>query len=91
MQCRAATNYMWVSMANSSGYYSPYPSCFIQPDGKIAGQLDFNKAGMMFNTVDTSANLYDASGPFREAAMNGKLTNGCGQIEDQRSQDRKSF
>ncbi|MHC4489288.1 MAG: carbon-nitrogen hydrolase family protein, partial [Planctomycetota bacterium] len=39
MQCRAATNHFWVSMSNSSGYYSPYPSCFIQPDGKIARQL----------------------------------------------------
>ena len=31
MQCRAGTNHFWVSMSNSSGYYSPYPSCFITP------------------------------------------------------------
>ncbi len=38
MQANAATNYFWVSMSNASGYYSPYPSCFIQPDGVIARQ-----------------------------------------------------
>lgn len=75
MQCRAATNYFWVSMTNSSAPISPYPSCFIQPDGKITGQLKFNKPGMMINTVDTSLSFYDASGPYRELAMKGILTN----------------
>jgi predicted amidohydrolase len=51
MQCRAATNYFWVSMANSSACYSPYPSCFIQPDGVIVKQLRLNRAGMMVNTM----------------------------------------
>ena len=87
MQTRAATNYFWVSMTNSSGYYSPYPSCFITPDGKIAGQLRSNKAGMMINKVDTSKEFYDASADFREMAMAGKLNSGGETIEDQRSVD----
>ena len=29
MQCRAATNYFWASINNSSAYYSLWPSCFI--------------------------------------------------------------
>ena len=91
MQCRAATNYFWMSMTNSSGYYSPYPSCFIQPDGKIAGQLTFNKAGMMVNTVDLSEQFYDAAGPFREMVMKGALSNGPGQISDARSVDTTVF
>ncbi|RKY07781.1 MAG: carbon-nitrogen hydrolase family protein [Planctomycetota bacterium] len=88
MQCRAATNYFWVSMANSSGYYSPYPSCFIQPDGKIAARLRFNRAGIMINTVDISKSFYDPSARFREMAMKGKLSNGPGPIKDPRSRNR---
>jgi predicted amidohydrolase len=91
MQCRAATNYFWVSMANSSGYYSPYPSCFIQPDGKIVAQLRFNRAGMMVNTVDLNKPFYDPSAKFRAMAMKGKLSNGPGSIKDPRSKDTRSL
>jgi predicted amidohydrolase len=91
MQCRAATNYFWVSMANSSGYYSPYPSCFIRPDGKIAAQLGFNRAGMMINTVDINKAFYDPSAKFRAMAMKGKLSNGQGSIKDRRSRNRMSL
>ena len=76
MQCHAATNYFWVSMSNASGYYSPYPSCFIQPDGVIAGQLKQNKAGVMVNAVDLNKKFYDPMAGFREIAIAGKLSNG---------------
>ena len=75
MQAHAAINHFWVSMANASGYYSPYPSCFIHPDGVIAGQLKQNKAGIMTNTVDLSSEFYDPMEGFREIAIAGKLTN----------------
>jgi len=73
MQCRAATNYFWVNMANSSGYYSPYGSCIISPDGKIVKQLKRNCAGIMINTVDLTKEFYDPMAPFRDTAMSGKL------------------
>jgi len=76
MQANAATNHFWVSMSNASGYYSPYPSCFIQPDGVIAGQLKQNKAGVMVNAVDLSRKFYDPMAGFREIAIAGKLSNG---------------
>ncbi len=91
MQAHAATNYFWVNMTNSSAYYSPYPSCFIQPDGKIAGQLRFNKPGVMVSEVDTYAEFYDASAEFRQLAMDGKLTNGPGSLDDPRSIDVKNL
>lgn len=91
MQCRAGTNYFWVSMANSSGYYSPYPSCFIHPDGKIAAQLRFNRAGMMVNTVDLNKAFYDPSAKFREMAMKGRLSNGPGSIKDPRFKNTRSL
>lgn len=84
MQCRAATNYFWVSMTNSCAYYSPYPSCVIQPDGKIVAQLNFNRAGVTINTLDFTKDYYDASGPFRDLAMKGRLSNGR-KINDPRS------
>lgn len=76
MQCRAATNHFWVSMANASGYYAPYPSCFIQPDGVIVKQLRQNKPGVMVNTVDLSRKFYDPMTGIRELAISGKLSNG---------------
>jgi predicted amidohydrolase len=87
MQCRAATNYFWVSMTNSCGWFCPYPSCFIQPDGKIIAQLEDHKEGLMINTVDTSQSLYDPSAPFRNAAINGYLSNGAETINDPRSKN----
>ena len=87
MQCRAATNYFWISMANPSGYYSPYPSCFIQPDGKIARRLRSNRAGLMVNTVNLNKKFYDPMVGFREIAINGKLTNRPKNIRDPRSRN----
>ncbi len=87
MQCRAATNYTWISMTNSSAWYSPYPSCFIRPDGKIVEQLGQNKEGMMINTVDLSKSFYDPMADFRQTAINGNLTNAGGEIDDPRSRD----
>jgi hypothetical protein len=78
-------------MANSSGYYSPYPSCFIQPDGKIAAQLRFNRAGMTVNIVDLKKSFYDPSEKFRAMAMKGKLSNGPESIKDPRSRNRTSL
>ncbi|HSV26342.1 MAG TPA: carbon-nitrogen hydrolase family protein [Sedimentisphaerales bacterium] len=91
MQAHAATNYFWASMTNSSACYSPYPSCFIQPDGKINAQLKFNRPGMMVNEVDTKLDFYDASADYRHLAMNGMLTNGPGRLNDPRSADTTSL
>jgi predicted amidohydrolase len=87
MQCRAATNHFWVSMTNSSGRYSPYPSCFIQPDGVIVRQLRQNQAGSMVNIVDLNKEFYDPMAPFRDMAVSGKLTNTAENVEDPRSQN----
>jgi predicted amidohydrolase len=88
MQSHAATNHFWVSMANSSGYFSPYPSCFIQPDGKIVKQLRANHSGMMINTVDLKQKFYNPMKEFRQIAIDGKLDNNIGKINDYRSKNR---
>ncbi|MFA5424013.1 MAG: carbon-nitrogen hydrolase family protein [Phycisphaerae bacterium] len=88
MQCRAASNNFWVSMSNASGYYSPYPSCFITPDGKIENQLKKNCPGLMVNAVDLSKKFYDPMAGIRELAISGKLTSGSGVLKDKRSTQR---
>lgn len=91
MQCRAATNFMWVSLSNSCRYYSPYPSCFISPEGEILHQLDFNQPGLMVNTVDISKQFYDPMKGFREMAMAGKLSNKEPIKNDPRSENRNQL
>ncbi|MBE0537160.1 MAG: carbon-nitrogen hydrolase family protein [Phycisphaerae bacterium] len=91
MQCRAATNHMWVSMSNSCAWFSPYPSCFIRPDGKIVKQLQMHREGVMINTVDVHKEFYDPMADFRDMALDGRLTNGPGPIEDPRSTDTKNL
>ena len=87
MQCRAATNHLWVSMANSSGYYSPYPSCIIAPNGRIVRQLRPNRAGIMVNTVDLKRKFYDPMAGLRDMAIAGKLSNGPRILRDRRSRN----
>ena len=87
MQCRAATNYFWVSMTNSCAWYSPYPSCFIQPDGRIAAQLEDHKEGLMINTVNINEVFYDPMAEFRDMAIEGALSNGPAEINDPRSME----
>ena len=88
MQCRAASNGFWVSMANASGYYCPYPSCFIQPDGRIVNQLRQNRAGMMINNVELNKKFYDPMTGIRELTIKGKLGSGQARIKDKRSTAR---
>lgn len=91
MQANAASNYFWISLANSSGVIAPYPSCFIQPDGEIINESKLNKPGIMVNTVDTSLSFYDPSAKFRDLAMQGILTNGPQKLNDPRNKDTKSL
>ena len=88
MQCHAATNHFWVSMSNASAYYSPYPSCFIQPDGRITRQLKRNCAGMMVNTVDPNRKFYDPMADIRETAIRGRLSSASAKVQDTRSAAR---
>ena len=87
LQAHAGMNATWISAPNSSAHYSRWPSVFIEPDGRIAGQLQRNRAGIMLNTVDPAKVYYDPVAPFRAAALRGALHNGtC--VRDPRSTDR---
>ncbi|MBS0000069.1 MAG: carbon-nitrogen hydrolase family protein [Cyclobacteriaceae bacterium] len=86
-QARAATNYFYMSLTNSSVAES-WPCHFITPDGLIQNKLPVNTPGMLISDVDINRKYYDASLPFREDAINGKLNSGE-TIEDARSSERR--
>lgn len=90
MQTRCATNYIWMSATNSSAHYQSYASVFVQPDGRIASRLRDHRPGFMINTVDTTADLYDAAGPHRLRALQGAVGNGPPRF-DRRSLDRQRW
>ncbi len=85
MQANAANNGLWASMTNSCGWFCPYPSCFILPDGRIAAQLPDHRQALMVNTVDLNQTFYDPSAAFRKRVIAGKLTNGPETLDDPRS------
>lgn len=91
MQANAANNGFWVSMTNSCGWYCPYPSCFIQPDGRIVAQLPEHTEALMVNTVDLSQTFYDPSAPFRHLVLQGHLSNRTESLEDPRSKNRQEL
>ncbi|MDH7599859.1 MAG: carbon-nitrogen hydrolase family protein [Sedimentisphaerales bacterium] len=87
MQAHAACNAFWISVANSSGYYSPYPSCLIQPDGQVVARLRRNRAGLLVRTIDINQQFYDPMRGIRELAIEGRLGNYPEQLDDPSSSD----
>jgi predicted amidohydrolase len=88
MQTNAANNGFWASMSNSCGWFCPYPSCFIQPDGRIVGQLPEHKESVMIHAVDLNESFYDPAAPFRDLVISGRLNNAFENIADPRSTNR---
>ncbi len=88
-QVRAATNYFYMSLANSSAPES-WPCYFILPDGLILNKLELNKPGILISDVVVSDRYYDASKPFRDKAMEGQLHSGE-TVRDVRSDNRKGY
>jgi predicted amidohydrolase len=88
-QAYAGTNNMFVSINNSSAPRS-WASRLITPDGLIAAALPVDEPGVMVNLVDTTKKYYDASGPYRLDAINGKLNSGQ-VVDDPRSKDRTGY
>ncbi len=74
-QTRAATNYFYMSLTNSSAPES-WPCHFITPDGLIQNKLPTNVDGVLISTVDLSDEYYDASHRHRDRALEGILDSG---------------
>ncbi len=86
MSCRAAENHFWVSANNSTTRPSRWPSFTVRPDGQIVHRLQLHRPGVLVTDMSLDRTLFDAPGPWREAAMNGQLHSGK-PISDSRSKD----
>ena len=85
-QARAATNFFYISLTNSSAAES-WPCHFITPDGLIRNKLTANEPGILIAETDLSKTFYDASKNYRDNALNGILNSGE-TIEDEHSKNR---
>ena len=88
-QARAATNYFFMSLTNSSAPES-WPCYFITPDGLVRNKLEKNTPGILISDIDTGEKYYDASGAYRENAMSGKLNSGE-TVDDPQSENRQGY
>ncbi len=84
MACRAAENHFWVSANNSTARPSRWPSFAVRPDGQVVGRLTLHKPGVLITDMVLDPSFFDAPGPWRDAAMNGKLHSGE-LVDDPRS------
>ncbi len=73
LQARAASNYLYVSGNNASGYYQSWPSVFVLPDGTISKACRQHRTGLILNEISTKDKYYDASKDHRNRAMRGVL------------------
>jgi hypothetical protein len=85
----AASNYFYMSLTNSSAPES-WPCYFITPDGLVQNKLPENVPAVLISEIDTGRKYYDASGPFRQEAMSGKLNSGM-LITDTLSGNRTGY
>lgn len=90
MTARAADNYMWISASNTSARESSWPSFVIRPDGVVVNRLRRNTPGVLITQIDTTAEYYNATGPWRHRAMNGQLHSGT-LVKDKRSANRREL
>jgi deaminated glutathione amidase len=88
-QARAATDYFYMSLTNSSAPDS-WPCYFITPDGAVQNKLPENLPGILISDIDLSKKYYDASEPFRGDAINGKLNSGE-IVRDPLSENRTGY
>jgi predicted amidohydrolase len=86
MSTRAAENHFWISANNSTTRPSCWSSFSVRPDGPIMGRLPLHRPGVLTTEMSRDPALFDAPGPWREAAMNGRLHSGE-PVSDERSAD----
>ncbi|HEX3872231.1 MAG TPA: carbon-nitrogen hydrolase family protein [Pirellulales bacterium] len=90
MVTHAATNFFWASAVNSTARYSLWGSFFVRPDGRIVGKMPAHKPGILLSDIDANLELWDASAPWRDRAMDGQLHSGQ-LVDDPRSKGRTCY
>ncbi len=88
LQATAGNSHLWISAANTSARESCWPAFFVRPDGVVTGKLRRNRSGILYSTVDTTAEIYDSTVAWRERSMRGIFHSGT-LVRDRRSRARK--
>ena len=86
MACRAAENHFWISANNSTARPSRWASFAVRPDGWITGRLKKHQSGVLLTRMDLDSTVFDAPGPWRQAAIDGQLHSGA-CVDHERSRD----
>ena len=73
LQGDAASNHLYISANNSSGYYQSWPSMFILPDGTVPSAAPQHRTALLVNEISSTDEYYDAAAAFRDRAMRGVL------------------
>ena len=90
MHSAAASNFMWISCANSSAPRSCWPSFMVRPDGVVTGRLELEREGLLITRVDVNKEYYDSTRAWRGRAMDGVFHSGS-LVDDPRSDVRDEF
>ena len=89
LQAAAASNYFAVSATNGTRKYA-WPSFVVNQEGMIVTRAPLHRGSVLISTVDTNANLYDASEHWRHRCMRGVLHSGK-TVSDPRSAARSAL
>jgi len=89
MQAAAASNFLWIS-ANNSSAPAAWPSFVVNPAGSVVGRLRRHRASILLTSIDTAADIWDASLYWREQCLAGVLHSGEA-VSDPRSDDRTTL
>ena len=88
MQAYAASNYVWISVNNTTRRESSGSSFLVRPDGHISGTLPLHRSAVLISTIDTATEYFDASKDWRRRVLRGVYHSGT-LVRDRRSEDRK--
>jgi hypothetical protein len=70
----ARINHMWISVTNHARPEQDNTSFLVDPDGRLK-KAPFKRGGVSVFEVDTKKDFWDPSGPHREFALSGKMSN----------------
>ncbi len=75
LQAAAASNFFAVSATNGARRYA-WPSFVVNQEGWVIDRAPRHRAAVLVNTIDTEANLYDASTSWRDRCLAGTYHSG---------------
>ena len=86
MQAAAASNFLWISVNNSSQPYA-WSSFVVNPAGVVTSRLRRHRPGVLVQKIDTEGDFWDPSEYWRDRCITGVYHSGE-PVDDPRSVNR---